>query len=207
MAKDKAHAASVGGNVVAKINPDLLTLAKPLDSLRLDERNARKHGKRDLEVLAKSLDTHGQQKTIVVLADGKVIAGNGTILAARSLGWTHLACVTFDNEDAARAAAFAIVDNRSAELSEWDFNILASELEALAVIPDVVIGFTDAEKKGLMATLAWEGVGIDSPSDDKKPRERMKVFKFVVVDPSRFAEFKRGYAALLDSFAGAIEER
>ena len=107
--------------------------------------NARRHGERDLQTLAGSLEKYGQQKPIVVLADGKVIAGNGTLEAARSLGWTHLACVTFDNEDEALASAFAIVDNRTAELSEWDAAVLSSVISGLDGFDIASLGFTDDE--------------------------------------------------------------
>lgn len=155
-----AHATSGSGTITAKINPDLMTLAKPVESLRTDDKNARRHAKRDLDVLAKSLDTYGQQKPIVVLADGKVIAGNGTLEAARSLGWTHIACVTFDNEDAARAAAFAIMDNKSAELSEWDFQALSEQMKAL---PDDLlssIGFADFEIQPMLQAT-WTPPAIE----------------------------------------------
>ena len=88
----------------ARINAGLLPLARPIESLRCDPRNARRHAERDLAVLRQSLELHGQQKPIVALRDGKVIAGNGTLEAARSLGWERLAVVTYDDEDAAKAA-------------------------------------------------------------------------------------------------------
>lgn len=50
---------------------------------------------------------------------GLVEAGNGTLEAARSLGWTHIAAVYVD-DDPATAAGFSIADNRTAQLAEWD---------------------------------------------------------------------------------------
>ena len=134
----------------AKINPDLEPLARPLADLHCDPKNARKHGKRDLDTIAASLDLHGQQKPIVAMRDGKVIAGNGTLEAARALGWDRIACVTYDDEDAAKAAAFAIVDNRSAELSEWDTDALAAVLAEIP--PDLLgaVGFIPAELDDLL---------------------------------------------------------
>jgi ParB-like chromosome segregation protein Spo0J len=137
----------------SKINPDLMMLAKPIASLRPDDRNARTHKEKDLGVIARSLDTYGQQKPIVVLTDGKVIAGNGTLAAAKSLGWTHIACVTFDNEDEAKARAFAIVDNRSSDLSGWDFDILSSELVDLSAV-GLEVGFTTVEIERLVSSTA-----------------------------------------------------
>ena len=49
-----------------------------LDSVRLDDRNARTHDDKNLETIANSLDRFGQQKPIVIDGDGVVIAGNRT---------------------------------------------------------------------------------------------------------------------------------
>ena len=130
----------------SKINPDLMSLARDISTLHEDPKNARKHAPGDLAVIAASLDKHGQQKTIIATSDGKVIAGNGTLAAARdNLKWTHIACITFDSEDEAKQAAFAIVDNRSAELSSWDFDELASIINDLPDDFSDDLGFSEKE--------------------------------------------------------------
>lgn len=112
------------------INPGLKKLATSLDDLRPDPNNARSHGGRSIEAIASSLREFGQQKPIIALDDGTVIAGNGTLEAARSLGWSKLAVIRF--ADAAKARAYALADNRTAELSEWDPARLAENLDAIA---------------------------------------------------------------------------
>jgi DNA modification methylase len=59
-----------------------------------------------------------------------VIAGNGTMTAAQELGWTEIAAVRTALVGV-EATAFAIADNRSAELAEWDDD-LAGVLKSLA---------------------------------------------------------------------------
>lgn len=148
-----------------RVNPALAPLLVDIERLQLDPKNARRHRKRDLAVLSVSLAEHGQQKPIVTLADGRVIAGNGTLEAARSLGWTHLAAVAYDGEDEAKAAAFAIVDNRSAELSEWDFEVLSSTLKQLPDTLRAGVGFTEHELAPLLAA-SWEPPDIiDLPAE------------------------------------------
>jgi hypothetical protein len=103
--------------VLDYIAPDLRGLAVPIDQLRADPRNARQHGTRDLDALAESLRRYGQRKPIVARAGSSVVlAGNGTLAAARRLGWSHVAVTWFTGTDA-EARAFAIADNRTAELS------------------------------------------------------------------------------------------
>jgi len=112
-------------------------------SLSADPANARKHGQRNLDAIAASLRRFGQQKPIVVDSQGVVRAGNGQLAAARALGWTHIRVVRSDLP-ATELTAFAIADNRTAELAEWDAEILAGLL-ANPELGDV--GFTDEEMK------------------------------------------------------------
>jgi site-specific DNA-methyltransferase (adenine-specific) len=99
-----------------------------IDDLDLDPRNARKHDAKNLKAIADSLDLFGQRKPIVVW--GKtVVAGNGTMAAARSLGWKEITIARVpDDWSADQVKAYALADNRSAELAVWDEQVLASQL-------------------------------------------------------------------------------
>ena len=115
----------------AKVNATLARLAVPIGRLHEDARNPRRHDDRNVAAIAASLGTFGQQKPIVALRDGTVIAGNGTLRAAKHLGWEKLAVVWFDSREEARARAFALADNRSADLASWDTPILMDILADL----------------------------------------------------------------------------
>jgi hypothetical protein len=92
-----------------------------------------------VDAIAKSYAKFGQRKPIVVrkMGDGpngptgQVIAGNHQLQAAKQLGWSHIAAI-FVEDDEATARAYAIADNRTAELAEWDKLTLSSTLEELA---------------------------------------------------------------------------
>jgi DNA modification methylase len=93
----------------------------------LDPDNARVHPEKNLEAIRGSLVEYGQRTPLVVnRSTGFVEKGNGTLQAALSLGWTHLAAI-FVEDDPGRAAGYALADNRSAELAGWD----QEKLEAL----------------------------------------------------------------------------
>lgn len=100
-----------------------------INSLTPDPANARKHDGKNLKAIASSLEKFGQRKPIVVTPDSIVVAGNGTLEAAKSLGWTEIAIArtpvgwTWD-----QIKAFALADNRTAELAEWDDKVLADQL-------------------------------------------------------------------------------
>ena len=58
-----------------------------MDRLKTDDNNARTHDQRNVTTIKLSLERFGQQKPIVVTADGVIVAGNATYLAADELGW------------------------------------------------------------------------------------------------------------------------
>lgn len=104
------------------------TIIVPIESLLLDPRNARRHSSHNLGAIANSLTRFGQRKPIVVQGE-MVLAGNGTLEAAQSLGWKEIAIVRVpDTWDEQTAKAYALADNRTAELAEWDETVLAEQL-------------------------------------------------------------------------------
>ena len=98
--------------------------------LSLDPSNVRKHSRRNLDAIKASLRKFGQQKPIVVDAKGIVLAGNGTLTAAKELGWTEIQIVRTELAGV-EATAFAIADNRTAELAEWEEDKLNAVLKSL----------------------------------------------------------------------------
>ena len=100
-------------------------------NLVLDPRNARKHDGKNLQAIAESLKQFGQRKPIVVWGE-TVVAGNGTLVAAKSLGWTEITVARVpDDWTDDQVKAYALADNRSAELAEWDEQVLTEQLKEL----------------------------------------------------------------------------
>jgi DNA modification methylase len=107
---------------------------RAIADLRPDSRNARKHGKRNLATIRASLEQFGQQRAAVIRSDGTVLAGNGMLEAALSLGWSDLAVTVVPNEwSDEQARAYALADNRTGELAEWDVAVLDEHLVELEV--------------------------------------------------------------------------
>ena len=65
-----------------------------VSDLTPDAENARLHDDRNLEAIKSSLERFGQQKPIVVDSTMSVVAGNGTLEAAKMLGWTKIRSAT-----------------------------------------------------------------------------------------------------------------
>ncbi len=112
-----------------------------IETLVFDPANARKHGEKNLAAIKSSLQRFGQQKPIVVDANGVVRAGNGTLAAAKALGWKEIAIVR-SPLSGSEATAYAIADNRSSELAEWDDDSLAKQLSALQIENEKLAGVT-----------------------------------------------------------------
>jgi ParB-like chromosome segregation protein Spo0J len=108
----------------------LKTESVPVSSLVFDPANAREHDQKNLDAIKGSLARFGQQKPIVVGKNGVVLAGNGTLTAAKELGWEKIDIVRTDLTGA-EATAFALADNRTAELARWNDEILGKTLQAL----------------------------------------------------------------------------
>jgi hypothetical protein len=141
-----------------------------IDEIRPDPANVRLHSDRNLAAIADSLAAFGQQKPIVVDARGIVVAGNGTREAALSLGWTEIDIVRTDLEGAA-AVAFAIADNRTAELAAWDSDALAKTLASLDA--DLQIGWDDDDLASLLAKADGEEADAERETlDDHRPSPR-----------------------------------
>ncbi len=90
-----------------------------IDSITADPNNARLHQTRSIEAIAASLKRFGQRKPIVVDDSGVIVAGNGAFLAAKQLGWSEVWVVRTDLNRAERTA-YAIADNRTSDLSDFD---------------------------------------------------------------------------------------
>jgi site-specific DNA-methyltransferase (adenine-specific) len=138
------------------IHHSLESLALDIDKLSFLEGNPRKG---DIEAVAKSYKQFGQRKPIVATKDYVVIAGNHQLAAARQLGWDKIAVVITD-DDELTAKAFALADNRTAELGSYDDDLLADLLSEVSSVPELMdstgfseddlfdlIGFDEIEEK------------------------------------------------------------
>lgn len=94
-----------------------------------DPKNARQHDEKNLNAIMASLKEFGQRKPIVITEAGVIVAGNGTVEAAKRLGWTDIEIVKIPNDwTPDKVKAFAIADNRTAELANWNQEVLTSQL-------------------------------------------------------------------------------
>lgn len=141
--------------------------AVKIDTLTQDPKNARKHSERNLTAIKESLSRFGQRKPIVVRGL-KVLAGNGTLQAAKALGWTEIQVAEApDDWDEDTAKAYALADNRTAELAEWDEVVLAQQLLELQDVGWEIdqIGFDAPEVSVESITDAFADLPVGERND------------------------------------------
>lgn len=111
------------------IREELKELAHPITQFKTHPRNVRQG---DVGAITESLNAHGQYRAIVVQkSTGYVLAGNHTLLAAKSLGWPQIAATFVDCDDD-QALRILLVDNRANDLAMYDDRALSEVLQELA---------------------------------------------------------------------------
>lgn len=94
-----------------------------------DPQNARQHDEKNLKAIQGSLSEFGQRKPIVVSSSNVIVAGNGTVEAAKRLGWLDIKAVRIPKDwTPDQIKAFALADNRTAELAAWNPEVMSAQL-------------------------------------------------------------------------------
>lgn len=137
-----------------------------IEKLKRYANNARDNEKA-VDVVAASIKEFGFKNPILIDKDNEIIAGHTRLLAAKKLGLTEVPTIKVDDLTPEQVKAFRIADNKTAEYAEWNFELLAQELEELKLADyDLSLtGFDMSEAEKLLDTLK-ESVAGDNPDDD-----------------------------------------
>jgi len=141
-----------------------------ISELTFDPENARTHDQRNLEAIQGSLTEFGQRKPVVITSDNVIVAGNGTVQAATALGWSHIDVVRVPSDwSRDQVKAFALADNRTAELAEWNPEVLSAQLLELeqAGFDIESLGFDLVAEKTLDEVVQDEVPEPQSQTDSK----------------------------------------
>ena len=95
-------------------------------------KNAKIHGKKQLEKLKKSIEEFGFLTPCLIDKDFNIIAGHGRVMAAKELNIKKVPCVFVEGLSEEQRRAYILADNRLGELGEWDMDLVAQELNALS---------------------------------------------------------------------------
>lgn len=109
-------------------------------ALKQYKNNAREHHEADVNAIAASIKEFGFNDPIGVWHD-EIVEGHGRLLAAMQLKLKKVPIIRLDDLTDEQRKAYALAHNKTAELSNWNFDILDSELQALGDIDMSQFGF------------------------------------------------------------------
>jgi DNA modification methylase len=126
---------------------------QPVASLKPYPNNPRKHSKAQVRQIADSIKAFGFTNPVLIDAEGTILAGHGRVEAAKLLKLAEVPTLRIEHLSEAQKKAYIIADNRLAERSGWDDDILALELQTLM---------------GMEADFDLNVTGFDTPEIDFK---------------------------------------
>ena len=146
---------------------------RPVSELIPYARNARMHSTAQIRQLRASIHEFGFINPILIDRAGNVIAGHGRLLAAEAEGMNEVPCVLVEHLSDAQRRAYILADNRLAEMSGWDLDMVTIELGDIrdAGLDLTLTGFTEADLE------------LDPPADaDRAFAEGMRCAVLAAVD-------------------------
>jgi DNA modification methylase len=116
-----------------------------ISDLRSDHKNARKRTDRSATLIEESLKRYGAARSVVIDEDNRILAGNGTVDAAKRTGISKVRVIETDGDEIIavkrtgltedQKIGLALADNRTSDLSEWDKEMLHQLSEEHDITP------------------------------------------------------------------------
>lgn len=103
--------------------------------------NNPRHNAEAVDKVAASLQEFGWQQPIVVDTEGIVIAGHTRLKAAQKLGLETAPVIVAEDLTEEQVKAYRLADNKTAEFSGWDFDLLNAEIFSIDQIDMSQFGF------------------------------------------------------------------
>ena len=123
------------------------------------ENNPRKN-EAAIDKVAASIKEFGFKVPIIVDSENVIVAGHTRLKAAEQLGLKTVPVIMADDLTEEQIKAFRIADNKTSELSEWDFERLYAEMSEIENIDMGQFGFDDLEKQIDDESSEREDIGI-----------------------------------------------
>ena len=135
----------------------------PIGDLKLNPDNPRVNDPA-VEAVARSIQAYGFNNPIITDGDLNIAAGHTRLKAAKKLGLETVPVIRVPGLIGSKFTGYAIADNQTASIADWDSELLAKIVAELNLDVDFdlsSLGFDDAE---LTRILDW---GIDDEGDDR----------------------------------------
>lgn len=150
-------------------------------SLTPYEKNSRKHSDAQVKLIAASIKEFGFVKPVICDENRMLLAGHGAVLAATELGLDRIPVRVISGLTDAQKRAYVIADNRTSELSTWDWELLKVELDELKALDFDLqpVGFGDMkgvkthDRKGSTVTIGDDRFLLQLEFATEKEMERV----------------------------------
>ena len=142
---------------------------RSIDDIKPYENNPRNNDDA-VDAVANSIKEFGWQQPIVVDNEGVIIAGHTRYKAAKKLGLKHVPVVVADNLTPDQVKAYRLADNKTAELADWDMDLLNDELDQIRNIDMSDFGFDELDDDQIDTEPKVddnEELSLDDFGDDK----------------------------------------
>ena len=126
-----------------------------------------------VKAVKNSIKEFGFKVPIVIDTENVVVCGHTRLKAAKELHIREVPCIVADDLSDEQLRAFRLADNKTAELAEWDFDMLNEEIENIFEIDMEDFGFE-----------------IDDPFDEhenEQDKTQYRVENIVNLDKGEFA--------------------
>lgn len=141
-------------------------IEKNISEIKEYENNPRKNEKA-VAAVAASIKEFGFKVPIIIDKDGVIVAGHTRLKAAKRLGMNEVPCIVADDLTDEQIRAFRLADNKTAELAEWDMDLLPLELADIS-LPMDVFGFDVVLENDF-------GQEFELDSGEKKPFQQISI--------------------------------
>lgn len=103
-----------------------------INSIKPYEKNAKSHPEEQIEQIKKSIEQFGMDDPIGIWKD-EIVEGHGRLIACKQLGYTEVPIIRLDHLTDEERKAYTLAHNKLTMNSDFDFNILDSELAELNI--------------------------------------------------------------------------
>jgi len=143
-----------------------------ISDLKSDHKNARRRTDRSSDLIKESLQRYGAARSIVIDEENRILAGNGTIDGAKAAGIRRVRIIESEGDEVIavrrtglteeQKVGLAFADNRTADLSEWDQEML----HRLSEEHDLAPWFDEDDLNELLSVTELNPVEGNTDPDD-----------------------------------------
>ncbi len=140
----------------------------PIGELRPNPQNPRANDPA-VDAVARSIQAYGFNNPIITDGELNIAAGHTRLKAAKKLGLTEVPVIRVPGLVGSKFTGFAIADNKTAEIADWDqelLNKIIAELNADGDFDLTSLGFDDME---LTKILDWDYQDDEEKADEAPP--------------------------------------